>query len=176
MVYRAISSAILAVSLTAGCEQPLEPVVDDGALSPAALSATTNPVISLFDGSTTGSSTLRRTKGGVTMTMKTTGVPAGHAVTVWFVVPGAGSALAAGHVIGGSGRARFGGHMSAGDVLADPLNDEVHLVVRSHGPRIPGQVDEQILTAGGGCTSELPVGTMPADPGECATVQLSVHD
>jgi len=177
MAVRTISkAALVAVGLVGGCgDEPLAPVFDDGALETAAVS-TTRPVTSLADGATVGSSTFRRTRHGVTMTMVTTGIPAGHTVTVWFVVPGAGSARAAGNVIGGSGRARFGGHLSADGVLADPMRDEVHLVVRSHGPRIPGRVDEQIMTPGGGCTSELPAGQMPTAPGECATVQLSVHD
>jgi hypothetical protein len=70
---------------------------------------------------------------------------------------------AAGHVIGGSGIAGFGGHLRRGDTsacqpelpcgqgLVNPTGAEVHLVVRSHGPAIPGMVPAQIHTFAGGC-------------------------
>ncbi|MDH3498624.1 MAG: hypothetical protein OEM97_00745 [Acidimicrobiia bacterium] len=60
-------------------------------------------------------------------------------------------------------------------------NNEFHVVVRSHGPRIPGEVDEQRSTFGGGCLvnvgpapeqmGDFPV---PTAPGECGDVQLFV--
>lgn len=37
------------------------------------------------------------------------------------------------------------------DGLVDAETDEIHVVIRSHGPPIPGLVDEQIHTVGGGC-------------------------
>jgi hypothetical protein len=60
--------------------------------------------------------------------------------------------------------------------VIDPQKAEVHLVVRSHGPKLPGQVLEQMSTYLGGCTTELPGFTeMPDAPGECADVFAAIH-
>ena len=67
---------------------------------------------------------------------------------------------AAGHVIGKNGVGNFAGHLKEGKArgqvlfgpgLTDAEGAEIHLVVRSHGELLPGQVDEQIHTVGGGC-------------------------
>lgn len=50
-----------------------------------------------------------------------------------------------------------------GDGLIDSFEAEIHLVVRSHGPAIPGLEEEQISTFNGGCP-----------PNECIDVQFSV--
>lgn len=50
-----------------------------------------------------------------------------------------------------------------GDGLLDSFEAEIHLVVRSHGPAIPGLEEEQITTFNGGCP-----------PNECVDVQFSV--
>ncbi len=90
-----------------------------------------------WDGSTVvGESTLVRTPSGVTMTVETSGIPDGHAVTIWWVVfnnPGecatapcgendlfvdavqADVLYAAGHVVGNSGQANFAAHLNEGD-------------------------------------------------------------
>lgn len=60
-------------------------------------------------------------------------------------------------------------------------NNEFHVVIRSHGPQIPGEVHNQLGTFGGGC--EVNVGPLPEQvgdfpvplaPGECGDVQLYV--
>ena len=60
-------------------------------------------------------------------------------------------------------------------------NNEFHIVIRSHGPLIFGQIRDQITTYGGGC--EVNVGPFPEQmvdlpvplaPGECGDVQLYV--
>ncbi len=60
-------------------------------------------------------------------------------------------------------------------------NNEFHVVIRSHGPQIPGLVDEQVTTFLGGCFFN--VGPLPEEkgdfrvplaPGECGDVQLYV--
>jgi len=43
-----------------------------------------------------------------------------------------------------------------GPGLAHPLRAEIHLVLRSHGPVIPGRLGEQISTLLGGCDPEPP--------------------
>jgi hypothetical protein len=77
-----------------------------------------------------------------------------------------------------------------GDVdfgLTNPMGAEVHLVVRDHGPLIPGLVHEQIGTFGGGCDPALnqadPAmpfwidfdGTFPVLPGECNDIAFAVN-
>lgn len=87
---------------------------------------------------------------------------------------------AAGHVVGGSGRATFAGRLvegqpfqpgpgSFGPGLLDPERAEIHLVIRTHGPAIPGMVDYQIHSFNGGC--------FPGEPnvGLCRNLQASVH-
>jgi hypothetical protein len=89
--------------------------------------------------------------------------------------------FAAGHVLGGSGNGNFGGYLEeantggppcamdanlafCGPGLIDAYATEVHLVLRNHGPAIPGLVDEQISSFGGGCQVNA-----------CGTVQSSAH-
>jgi len=77
-----------------------------------------------------------------------------------------------------------------GDVdfgLINPLTAEVHIVIRDHGPLIPGQVSEQIRTFGGGCDPALnqvdPAlpywidfdGTFPVLPGECNDIAFAAN-
>lgn len=60
-------------------------------------------------------------------------------------------------------------------------DNEFHLVIRSHGPRLPGQVTDQLSSYGGGC--HVDVGPLPGQhadepvavaPGECGDVQVHV--
>ncbi len=85
-----------------------------------------------------------------------------------------------GHIVGGSGKATFSGHQKAGNNsgsifgpdsygLIDSKQAEIHLIVRDHGPKIPGNVRRQI--------SEFE-GPNPEDclNGEaCQDVQFAVH-
>ena len=94
----------------------------------------------------------------------------------------------AGHVLGGSGKATFSGRRAAGDNskslfaqfgapapgLTDPHGAELHLIVRDHGPKIPGQVPDQIQTFEGACTAASSFG-LGNGPNTCADVQFSVH-
>ncbi len=98
---------------------------------------------------------------------------------------------AAGQVAGASGSGTFSARLDENDTdgsinhlfglpsyggMHDAQTAEVHLVLRSHGPKIPGQVNEQITTYGGGCTTEIPAfTTVPMQPGECSDIQASVH-
>lgn len=59
--------------------------------------------------------------------------------------------------------------------LHDPMGAEVHMVLRSHGPAIPGQVDDQLSSYEGGCTTFLPDFTeVPDEPGECADLHFAI--
>ncbi|HET6746288.1 MAG TPA: hypothetical protein VFH90_10650, partial [Candidatus Limnocylindria bacterium] len=96
----------------------------------------TQPVVRMWDGIPVGSSTLVRTDSGISAVYQTTQVPAGQAVTLWFVVfnnpaacngpcgavdlffnPAAGGdfLVGAGHVVGASGHAMFAGSLRVGD-------------------------------------------------------------
>ncbi len=81
---------------------------------------------------------------------------------------------AAGHVIGMNSVGAFAGHLSVGDTsemilgfpggLINPEGAEIHLVVRSHGEPIPGEVADQIHTVGGGCDTNV-----------CVDNQFTIH-
>ena len=155
-----------------------------------------------------GTSTLTRNSNGATATLKTSGIPTGHVATIWGVIFNkpeecdsspcgesdlgnpdvAGSVLgvSGGHVVGGGDYANFGGRINEGDVsealfglgLMDAKTAEIHLVVRDHGPKIPGMVDDQIHTLNGGCDPNKPIftpGEIPDEPGECNDLQFSIH-
>ena len=82
---------------------------------------------------------------------------------------------AAGGVVGNSGVEKFYGYLPentpptvdvrrGSGILTNAGGAEIHLVVRSHGPAIPGLVEEQITTFGGGC-----------DINVCVNEQFTIH-
>ena len=109
---------------------------------------------------------------------------------------GGGSIYGTGRIAWHNGKARFTAVLRDGagaDDLGPPPppfafapfeagpNNEFHVVIRSHGPIIWGQVREQLTTFGGGC--EVNVGPAPEEvgdfpvpqaPGECGEIQLYV--
>ncbi len=142
-----------------------------------------------------GSSTIVRNQNGVSLTLNTSGLEPGSAVTVWWAVfnnpddceggcngadlsnpdVNADVIYAAGHVVGGNGTANFAAHLNEGDSggslfpqpspgLIDAETAEIHIVVRSHGPAIPGMIPEQIHTLEGDC-----------DPNVCEDLQFAIH-
>ncbi|MEB8346832.1 hypothetical protein OO010_12290 [Flavobacteriaceae bacterium KMM 6898] len=155
-------------------------------------------VFDASDGTTVmGSATIHRSNNGVTINVKTSGLIPGNAYTMWIVAfnspelcedgcdgPDLGVAngdvmYGAGHVVGGNGKGNFSAHLSEGDVsgslfpqpspgLIDGQTTEVHIVVRDHGPKIPGMVSEQIHSINGGCN--------PGDSNEglCNDVQFAI--
>jgi hypothetical protein len=139
-----------------------------------AATQSTSPVAT-FAGKQVGSSTLTRTGSGISFSLSTTGLEAGHAVTIWWMVFNPDGSLsvqyAAGHVIDQGGAAEFGGHLRVGDTdgvinngpgLLDANGANVVLVVRDHGPAKPGTVSEQIHTFG------------TCNP-TCTDLQMSMH-
>lgn len=97
---------------------------------------------------------------------------------------------AAGNISNKAGKSYFAGHLSEGDFsgsinellgfkpigLLDSKKAEIHLVVRSHGPIIPGQVEEQISSFDGGCTTFFdPFTEIPDQQGECGDIQFSIY-
>lgn len=86
------------------------------------------------------------------------------------------SLRASGRIALEDGSAIFKGHLPIGDTtddvvfgqgLADPMGAEVHFIVRTHGPAIPDLINEQLLTAWGGCPD-------PTDRSPCDDVQTAV--
>jgi hypothetical protein len=139
-----------------------------------AATQTTSPVAT-FAGVAVGTATLTRTGSGISFSLSTTGLEAGHAVTIWWMVFNPDGSVsvqyAAGHVIDDGGAAEFGGHLRVGDTdgvinngpgLLDALGANVVLVVRDHGPTDPGRVNEQIHTFG------------VCNP-SCTDLQISMH-
>ncbi len=80
-----------------------------------------------------------------------------------------------GHVVDESGAAQFSSRLPIGDVsealfgggLQNPMTATIHLIVRTHGPAIPGKLDSMLYTVNGGCE-----GAFPNPP--CADVQFAV--
>jgi hypothetical protein len=111
-------------------------------------------------------------------------------------VNGGGVLFGNGQVAGGNGTATFTARLNTGDgadvddTPPPPFafaayeageDNEFHVVIRSHGPKIPGEVGEQIHSFNGGCDTQVgpppeapgnwPV---PVEPGECGDVQLFI--
>ena len=96
----------------------------------------------------------------------------------------------AGHLVGSNGKGNFSGHLKEGDDsgstnaffglpgfggLQDVERAELHFVLRSHGPAIPGLVNEQINSYEGGCSTFLPpFSKIPINEGECADIHFSI--
>jgi hypothetical protein len=90
----------------------------------------------------------------------------------------------ASNVVGASGKARFGGRLRVGDTsgcdelgrlpcnegLKNPAGAEIHLVPRTHGPKIPGLVAKQIHSFNRGCEAGEP------NVGLCANLQFAVFE
>jgi hypothetical protein len=122
-----------------------------------------------------GTASLVRRDNGISMTLHTSGLPAGEPATVWWIIldgPNVVSAqFAAGHVVGNNGVATFAGSLAEGDTsgcfhpsfpdaqgcrgLTDAQSQTVILLVRTHGPKNAGDVPTQIHTSeAGGPTFE----------------------
>ena len=96
-----------------------------------------------------------------------------------------------GNVAGSSGKIRIAGHRAEGDNsgsvytdifglgpwfgLIDPLGAEVHLVLRSHGPKVPENMPAQIDSFDGGCTVNLEPPAVAVAVGECVDTQFAIH-
>ncbi len=99
--------------------------------------------------------------------------------------------IATGGIVSNNGVVTFAAHLKEGDItgsyineffgldrvgLVDSENAEIHLVARSHGPKIPGEVDAQTSSFAGGCTMFFdPFTVIPVALGECGDIQFSVY-
>lgn len=102
-------------------------------------------------------------------------------------VPAVDAAVMAGggNAVGGSGRSSYAAHLSVGQItrehpafeggpgLTNPRGAEIHLVVRSHGPIIPGMNRAMFHSFEVGCTPETSAG-FGDGPNECADLQVAV--
>jgi hypothetical protein len=135
----------------------------------------TSPVFSIGPGHTFidfvpgATSTLVRTSNGISVSLQTSGLPAGHAVTVWALIFNNPSACGAGgcdesrgdlglpavqgslqrvtgHVVGTE--SSFAGHLGIGEAsqtafgpgLLDPYGAQINLIVREHGVAASGEL------------------------------------
>jgi hypothetical protein len=132
-----------------------------------------------------GTASLVRNDHGISMTFSTSQIPAGEAVTIWWVILGpsgpVSAQFAAGHVVGGSGLATFSGRLAEGDTsgcfspefteavgcegLTDAQSQTVILLARFHGPAVPGRIPIQIHTPETAGISDL--GTQLCSPLAC---------
>lgn len=124
-----------------------------GVLADTAAERSTQPVVVIWDGTPVGTSTLVRTDAGISASYHATGVPAGQAVTLWFVIfnnpsacagpcgavdlffnPAAGGdfLVGAGQVTGASGSANLGASLRVGDTSGSAF-PEIGMPERSVG-------------------------------------------
>jgi len=102
---------------------------------------------------------------------------------------------AGGHVVGNNGKGNISAHLKAGDTsgsindlfglpaagglqVGNTFSSEVHVVLRTHGPKVPGMVNEQISSYGGGCNPEInyaPFTVYPNTIGECGDIAFAIH-
>ena len=103
---------------------------------------------------------------------------------------------AAGHIVGNNGKGNFSAHLNVNDASGS-INDEffrlpyfgkglqagktfsseVHIVLRTHGPKVPGSVNDQINSYDGGCDDPLlhnPFTVYPNIIGECADIAAAI--
>jgi hypothetical protein len=97
---------------------------------------------------------------------------------------------AAGRIVAEDGTAGYGAHLRVGDTsralfgpgLVDARAAHVVLALKTHGPRIPELVSEQLSTFAAGCNNQddVPPGA-PQElvgtpgPNDCAEIQFTVH-
>ncbi len=148
-----------------------------------------------FDGVTPGpvtgaSASLVATSSGASVTVQTSGLQAGHAYTLWYVIinnpEACGSrpckaadifrneavdaqvSYGAGQVVGHSGIATFSARKNTGTVSGwlpdlvydNPYGAEYHFVVNDHGPKLAEHMPGMIRTYRGGC-ADRPTSPFP---------------
>lgn len=102
---------------------------------------------------------------------------------------------AAGHVVGNNGKGNFSAHLKVNDVSGsanalfgipsagglqsgNTLGAEIHAVLRSHGPAVPGMINEQINSYDGGCDDPFafpPFSETPDAIGECGDIYAAIY-
>lgn len=146
MKYRSAAPVLLLpLTLALGCadrQSPLAPPAEARFAKGDAAMISHAPVLTFESMTEVGSSRLVRTTRGYSVNLSTTGLQAGHAVTLWAVIFNkpeqcaaspcmepdifnpmvmADVVYTAGHVVGGSGQATFAGHRNEGDASGSIL-------------------------------------------------------
>ena len=169
---RRISGGVLAVGLSLAIATLLS------AQSPNAADHDFAKVKVIGVGTVVGSADLVRNDNGVTCTIHTSGLVPGDAYSVWWVIPDESLIYnASGGLAGSDGTATFAGHASTGPVgpvdgsvvlsngdgsFDQPRTDTVTVIIRHHGPPIPGMINQQTGSFNAGCGS-----------GGCKNVQIA---
>ena len=189
--------AILALGvLFVGCKKPYElPESEEFDESPrelrvpASTAWTRFPMTRTSSGETIGWARLGRSPAGLVARLGGELPLDGHAVTVWALVfnrpeacssrPCPSSDLAAAEgvslkldgLVARRGGRPFRGRLSAGAStgISNPMGADVRLIVRTHGPAIPGRIEEQLASANGACDVDV-TPAMPVNDGECSSV------
>lgn len=118
-------------------------------------------------GTVVGSADLVRNNNGITCVIHTSGLVPGDAYSVWWVMPDEALIYnASGGLAGGDGTATFAGHASVGPVgpvdgsvvlsngdgsFDQSRTDTVTVIIRHHGPPIPGMINQQTGSFNTGC-------------------------
>ena len=127
--------------------------------------------------------TITRTDHGISFMVMTTDLTPGDAYSVWVVIVEPDNDVFVFNIAGGmanaNGDLNFGAHVSTGTVAEangitilvgggefdHPRDAAIHLVIRTHGPVIPGMQMAQFGTFNGGCNAGEP------NEGLCECVQ-----
>jgi hypothetical protein len=120
-----------------------------------------------------GKASLVRSGSGISMTFRTTRLPAGEPITIWWIIlekcdesdrnwakgMPCSAQYASGRVASKNGTASFSGRLPAGSRagcfapkfpcqgLKDPATATVLLLARTHGPKIPGKLRAQLSSS-----------------------------
>jgi len=137
------------------------------AQSPNAADQDFTSVKVMASGAVVGSAHLVRNDKGITCVIQTSGLVPGDVYSVWWVIPNEALIFnATGGIAGGDGTGNFAGHasvgpvgpvdgsvvLSNGDGLFDsPRSDTITVIIRHHGPAIPGIIDQQKGSFNTGC-------------------------
>jgi hypothetical protein len=166
-------------------------------VSRASAATQTTSLVTTFDGTVVGSSTLTRTAKAISLDLHTSGLPAGDAVTIWWMVfnhpeactsgatsggPRCGMAdmgnpaadlsvlYAAGHVIDDSGVADFGGKLAI---------DDADGAIMGSGLHDPAGADVTLVVHDHGPAKpgqvDEQIHTFDACNPDCTDLQMSVH-
>jgi hypothetical protein len=139
-----------------------------GAQSPNAADQDFTSVKVIGTNAVVGSAHLVRNNNGITCVIHTSGLVPGDAYSVWWVIPEDGFLIfnATGGLAGDDGTATFAGHASTGPVgpvdgsvvlsngdgsFDSPRTDTVTVIIRHHGPPIPGSINQQTGSFNFGC-------------------------
>lgn len=145
-------------------------------------------------------SKLVRNDSGLSISTHTSGLPPG-AYTFWWIIDEDGNGFsptnprsiginAGGKVVGSNGIGNFGAHLPVGAIppqdwvtilrngdgtFDTPRTANVMVVLRYHGPKFKGLVDEQISTFLGGCINVGGTGISPSGDFVCYDPQRTIH-